>query len=357
MNVTDEITRLTEELVEFRSTADRPGEIEKALNYIEDYFSGDEFVVQRYESGGKPTLVISFDETKEPDVMLHGHIDVVEAPEEMFETEIRDGKIHGRGTADMKAGVACLMKLMKDFSELEPKPHVALVIVSDEEIGGFDGMGYLIEEGFRPGFGISAEPNNLDGYMDIVIQQKGILQVTVSAEGKSAHGSKPWNGENAIEKLMSDYREIKSLFTSGDWNTTLNLGTFNGGDATNKVPGRAEMNLDIRFSPEYPSDEVIADFDELGVDYQVNFNEAMLENNPENPEIQALKETAEDIIGECELARKEPGSDMRFLAAEDIPAVVFGPEGYYSHGDDEHAVISSFEDYYKILKQFVESKR
>ncbi|MFB6204320.1 MAG: M20 family metallopeptidase [Candidatus Nanohaloarchaea archaeon] len=358
MSVEDEILELAEDMVKFRSSKNHPGEIEKNLQYIEEYFAGDEFLVERYESEGKTSLVVSFEDTLEPEVMLHGHIDIVEAPEQMFEPELRDGKLYGRGAGDMKSGVAALMKLVKDMAGWEDRPSVALVIVSDEELGGFNGMGHLVDLGYRPNFAISAEPNNMEGYMDIVIKQKGVLQLKVSAEGASAHGSRPWKGENAIEKLIDGYREIDSLFTDseGRWVSTLNLGTIEGGDAVNKVPDHAEMDLDIRFASEYVPEEILDDLEELDIDIEVVFNEPMLDNDPENPYIQQLKSSAGDVVGDCALERKEPGSDMRFLAAEGIPAVVFGPEGYNSHADDEYAAVESFGDYYEILKRFLRQR-
>jgi succinyl-diaminopimelate desuccinylase len=352
----EQILELTEELVEFKSTNGNLEEIQSCLDFIEEYFSELEFKVARHENEGVPSMVVTFGDD-DPDLMLHGHIDVIEASEEMFEPERRDGKLHGRGTGDMKAGVAALMQVMKDLKE--EKPSVGLMIVSDEEHGGFNGAGYLFGEHYSPEFAISAEPNNIDGYLDIITDQKGILRLKVSTEGLSAHGSRPWNGENATEKFMEKWPEIRDLFADHgegeNWVTTVNLGKIRGGESTNKVPEKAEAWLDIRTARDYPNDEVIKDIRGIeGVDVEVDANESMLSTDQGNRYVQALKTSAEKFEDECQASRKEPGSDMRFLTENGIPAVVFGPEGYNAHAPKEYVVIESLGDYYDIMMDFIE---
>lgn len=352
----EEILELTEKLVGFKSTNDNLEEINNCLNFIEEYFSGPEFEIFRHEKNDIPSMVVTFGE-KNPELMLHGHIDVIEAPDEMFQTERKDGKLYGRGTGDMKAGVAALMQIMKDLKD--EQPSIGLMIVSDEERGGFNGAGYLFSEKYSPEFAISAEPNNIDGYLDIITDQKGILQLKISTEGFSAHGSRPWNGENAMEKFMEKWPEIKDLFEDhGDgnnWVTTVNLGKVRAGESTNKVPEKAEAWLDIRTAREYPNDEVLEDIRDIeGLEVEESLNESMFSTDSENEKVQALKNSAEKFEDECKVSRKEPGSDMRFLTENGIPAVVFGPEGYNAHAPDEYAVIDSLGDYYEIMMDFIE---
>ncbi|MFB6216629.1 MAG: M20/M25/M40 family metallo-hydrolase, partial [Candidatus Aenigmatarchaeota archaeon] len=138
--ISQRVAELASELIKFQTTRHRPDEIEKCLEFIEGYFD-EGFAVRRFEKNGKPSLVISLEKIREPKILLHSHIDVVEAEEDMFLPQIEDGCLYGRGSADMKAGVACLMKAMKDLRELEDQPSVALMITSDEERGGFNGAG------------------------------------------------------------------------------------------------------------------------------------------------------------------------------------------------------------------------
>lgn len=354
----EKILQLTEELVKFRSTNDDLEEINRCLDFIKAYFSEPEFKVKRYENEGIPSMVVTFGD-EDPDLMLHGHIDVIEAADEMFKPERRDGRLYGRGTGDMKAGVAALMQVMEDLKDSQPS--VGLMIVSDEERGGFNGARYLFsEQHYSPEFAISAEPNNIGGYLDIIVDQKGILQLKVSTKGISAHGSRPWNGENAAEKFMEKWQEIRDLFADHEdgenWVTTVNLGKINAGESPNKAPEKCEAWLDIRTAREYTNDEVLEDIrsiDGIKVE-EVCLNESMLSTSRENEYVNALKNSAEKFEETCQISRKEPGSDMRFLTENGIPAVVFGPEGYNAHAPNEYAVIDSVGDYYNIMMDFIE---
>jgi succinyl-diaminopimelate desuccinylase len=335
----------------YRTTHDRE-EFEDCLDYIRDYFADTDVEIQEHESDGYTSLLIHRGSPENPGLLLHGHIDVVEAGKDMFEPEREDGKIYGRGSADMKAGVACIMEVMKNTD----REDVALLIVSDEEIGGFNGLGSL-KDGLEPDFAISAEPNNTEGYLDVVTKQKGVLHVEVSAEGSAGHASRPWKGENAAEKLIEKYNEISSLFADYEqdhWVTTCNLGTMDSGKSINRIPDEAGFGLDIRYSDQYDSSEVISDLENIpGIGIEVMVEEPMLNTSDDDSRVRKLQELASDK-GESSIVRKEPASDMRFFSGKSIPAVVFGPEGYNSHASDEYAVISSFGDYCEILEKFIE---
>ena len=252
----NELRELTQNLVKFETTESREEELSSCLEFIEDYFPSN-FTVQHFAKEGKTSLLISPNNNYalEPEILLHGHIDVVEAESnEMFKPRAESGKLYGRGTADMKAGVAVLMKLMKD---LEPD-NCSLLITSDEEIGGFKGTGYLVNDvGLKPDFALSAEPCIPEKFPSIVNQHKGVFQVKLEAEGESCHASQPENGVNAIDKLLDNYRELKQVFAKKSVDSTVNLGFIEGGESLNQVPSKAEMKLDIRYNDSFSPREVL----------------------------------------------------------------------------------------------------
>ena len=351
--VEDEIENITEDLVKFKTVEGNEDEFEKAFDYIRDYFSGTGLEIQQYEFDGTPSLVISTDE--DPDIMFHGHVDVVPGDEKMFEPESRDGKIYGRGTADMKAGVAASMKLLKEKAGEDNS--LGLIIVTDEETGGFKGAKKLAEE-FSPEFFLSAEPNNTENYMEIITEQKGVMKVDISAEGKNAHAARPWSGENAAEKLWEKYSQIRKNFSTRkeDWGTTINMGTFRAEGATNVVPDEAEAGLDIRWTEKYPPEQIKEDFKAVeGLRFEVKAEEPMLNTDNENRFVKLLKEASDEVLDdEVPVGRKEPASDARHFSGKGVVSVVFGPEGYEVHEDGEYAVVSSFGDYYRALENFIE---
>jgi succinyl-diaminopimelate desuccinylase len=354
----EDVVDLTRDLVNFNTVEGEEGEVERCLDYIKRFFDTDDFVLQEFENNGEKVLIVGFEETLTPEVLVHGHIDVVSADDEMFEPELRDGCLHGRGTADMKAGVACLMKLMQRLRSR--KPDVALMLTTDEETGGFDGAKHMVEErGLRPSFAISAEPSTGDRYMDIVTEQKGVARATIRSHGRSAHASRPWKGENAAEQLIHLYtEEVKPMFddaNSETWSTTVNLGRMESGDAANKVPEEATMHLDIRWTQQLPASEVKNRLEGIEqLELESWFNDPMLKTDAENQYVQTLEESCRESGFDVETTRKNAASDMRHFSTAGIPAVVFGPEGYDSHEPSERAVVGSMEDYISALERFAE---
>ncbi len=354
MSVEDDIAELTEELVKFRTETGNQEEIAEALDFVEEYFSDTGLQKERYEFDDVESLVVKTEE--DPELMLHGHIDVVPAEEEMYEPREEEGKIYGRGAADMKSGLAALMKLVKEKAE-EDGISTGLMITSDEETGGFKGAAKLSER-YSPDFFISAEPNNTDGYLEIINRQKGVMKITISAEGKNAHAARPWKGENAAEKLWENFSRLRKNFSTRkqDWGTTVNLGTFSSGEASNVVPEKAEAELDVRFTQKYPPERIKSDMEAIeGLEFDVRVEEAMLNTDEDSVYVQELKKASEDVVGEeVAVSRKEPASDARHFSGKGVPSVVFGPEGYQVHEDGEYAVKDSFGDYHRCLEKFLD---
>lgn len=345
--------KITEELIRFQTVEGNAGEFERCLNFIENKFSSD-FNFERYGKEGEKSLLISKGES--PSILLHGHIDVVEADEELFDPERRDGKLYGRGAADMKSGIACLMKVMKKMQSNE----LALLITSDEERGGFNGTGHVIEKkNLSPDFVISAEPDDSGKFPSIVNKQKGVLQIEVSTEGISAHASKPERGENAAEKLIEKYSEIRGLFNhEAEFPTTMSLGNIHSEGPVNKIPDSAAMQLDIRHSNQYPAEKVLSDIRDLeGTYVEVLAQAPMMRTSEDNQFVRSLRESIYEVNGEeVELRSESFASDMRFFTEEGIPAICFGPEGYSLHGEDEYVELESLETYCDILKNFLKTE-
>src|SRR5215475_1650607 len=98
---------------------------------------------------------------------------IAEQPDQLH--AVRGGRIYGRGSQDMKGSGAVLLRLLKDLAALDVPPDVGFMFVSDEEIGGANGTGILLEQGWRCGFFLAAEPTDLD----ICFEQKGAMWVEV----------------------------------------------------------------------------------------------------------------------------------------------------------------------------------
>jgi len=341
--------------MKFKTVKENEEEFEEAFQFIENYFSDTNLQVFHHEKEGFKTLVVATDE--DPNIMLHGHVDVVDADKEEFQIREENGRLYGRGSADMKSGLACIMKALKQVSDKDVS--VGLMVVSDEEIGGFRGAQYLMQNKYySPDFALSAEPNSYGDCMEIVTNQKGIMRVIVSAEGDGAHGSKPWNGENAAEKLWRKFERLKKNYTidKQKWTTTVNLGYFESGEAMNVVPDTAKAGLDIRYTEEYPPEEVVKDLENInGLRFEVEAEDPPLKTSRENGSVQKLKEIAEKH-GKVKFARERGASDLRHFSEQNIPAVVIGPIGGNIHAKNEYVEKDSLRPFYNIVKEFVEEE-
>ncbi|MEU6033825.1 M20/M25/M40 family metallo-hydrolase [Actinomadura sp. NPDC047616] len=207
---------------------------------------------------GRANLVARYGSGKD-DVTFTGHLDTVPAREsewsfDPMSGDIRDGRLLGRGSSDMKAGVAAqVAAAVRHVREGADGPQ--LVFTFGEETG-CDGAAHLDPAGLRPAaLLIVAEPTG----NRIVLGHKGALWLRATARGVSAHGSRPELGSNAIAALAGAALRVHG---HDGWpahpavgQATVNVGTFHSGVQPNLVPDHAEMCLDIRTVPGFGSDE------------------------------------------------------------------------------------------------------
>ena len=222
MAIKEDVINLTTELVSFKSVSGNDKELDKC----------DKLHITRFDFKGVPSLFIATNKTTTPKVILNAHFDVVPADDEMFSARVERDMMFGRGVIDDKGPLAVGMLLMKELASRKNRPDVALLLTGDEEVGGSHGAKYVLGEvGIRSDFCIVLDGGEPNSY---VTKAKGILRARFIATGIEAHASRPWLGDNAIEKLLKIYPKLKKLFADKDkteWFTTMNLSTFNGGDA------------------------------------------------------------------------------------------------------------------------------
>ncbi|MCD6321405.1 MAG: ArgE/DapE family deacylase [Clostridiales bacterium] len=289
-------------------------------------------------------------------LVLNGHLDVVSGKVSQFDPIESDGKIIGRGSADMKGGCAAMIQAMIELKAEDLKSKIMLQLVPDEEVGGMHGSAYLVEQGYVGDFVICAEPTNLQ----ISIQSKGIIRLDVVSTGVSAHGSRPWEGDNAILKAIENYFKIEKLpiiNIGSDFyeKSSINLARISGGDIYNRVPDKSTIGLDIRYVPHLNPDQIIEDIKKVvDGEVMVKIIEQGVNIKATNPYILQLKESILNIMPEepIKLAGQHGGSDTRFFAAKGIPAIEFGPKGNFWHGDGEYVETRSINQLKNILIDF-----
>jgi succinyl-diaminopimelate desuccinylase len=351
-----ELTKLTSDLVAMNSVAEQPEQLQDVINYAERYARALPGVhVHRGEQAGKPYVIATLRDTHAPAVMLNAHLDVVPGRPEQFQPELRDGRIYARGSQDMKGSGAVLLRLLKDLAALDAPPDVGFMFVSDEEIGGMDGTGYLLEQGWRCGFFLAAEPTDLD----ICFEQKGAMWVELRLPGQPAHGSRPWDGRNAFALLREGLSAMERRFPTPDeaaWVTTVVPTIVQGGEAGNRLPESITITLDIRRVPEDKPDEIVAALRACYPGGQVQMLRAgpPLLTDPQDPGVQRLAACVAATTGQpTRFYREHYASDARFYSDVGIPAVCFGPVGAGLHSDEEWVDIASLGQLYDALRRFV----
>src|SRR5262249_47422769 len=165
------------DLLAVPSTADRPDDLRRALEYVVD-FVGPGFIVERFESGSKPSALIYVGAGPRPRfrVILNGHLDVVPGDPGQFQPRPDGQRLYARGAQDMKVSALALAQVFRDLAAGLPYP-MALQLVTDEELGGHNGTRYQLEQGVIGDFVIVGEYSGLD----IVADSKGLLHAKLQA--------------------------------------------------------------------------------------------------------------------------------------------------------------------------------
>ncbi len=355
-----EIIELTKELIRFQTMHKNPEEILRCAGFIEKYFKNYNITCKQVEHAGVPSILV-LPAGKTVPVLLMAHIDVVDAPPELFEPVEKDGKLYGRGSIDDKYAVALSMVLVKDYIERLRKTGqrqddlpFGVLITGDEEIGGANGakkaLGLVDTE-----FCIALDGGSIE---NIVIKEKGIWRLKLIARGKTAHGARPWLGENAIEKLMDDYALIKPFFDppadSGaeHWHRTLNFSIIRAGKSLNQVPDYAEALFDIRYTETDNLDQLLEQMRSAIRGELLEESREPLFWGGDSPYLDLLLKIA-DKTG---TGAAHGASDARFLSDYGIKGIVWGADGDMSqHALDEHVNIDSILELYTILDEFMKN--
>jgi succinyl-diaminopimelate desuccinylase len=289
-----------------------------------------------------------------------GHIDTVPLGAvpwtvDPFAGEISDGKLYGRGTTDMKSGVAAfVVAVLRLARELSKGPGVVLVITAGEETGcegayHLAGLGDVLGEA---GAIVVAEPSSNQPW----IGHKGALWLTARTTGVTAHGSMPEQGENAVYKAAHAISKLEDF----DFNVarhavlgkpTLNVGTVHGGLNINSVPDMAEIGIDIRTTPDQDHAAIrshLAGYlgDRVVLDPIVDVGGVL--TDPSNEWMQEVFDVMSGILG----SRPEPHTATYFTDASALtpayggaPTVILGPgEATLAHQTDEYCFTAKIEE-------------
>ena len=353
-------------------TRNPPGREVECAHYLGDLLSAAGIEVSYYEFAPERTSLVAVlrgegGNGKKP-LCFGGHIDVVplgakEWSVDPFGAEIVDGKLFGRGTTDMKAGISSFvhaaLKLAREGRR--GAADMVMAICAGEETG-CEGSYHLAEIGAlgEAGAIVIAEPTS--NYP--ILGHKGALWLKVETEGITAHGSMPEHGDNALYKAARSVTRLEEF----DFNvmphellgrSTLNVGTMQGGLNLNSVPDHAEFTVDIRTLPQQDHAKILSGLEGyLGDENKIaRIVDCGGVHTPQaDPWMQEIYAVMEPILGEPIEPRGAPYfTDASALtpAYGGPPTVILGPgEMHMAHQTDEYCPVAHIEqaaEVYEIL--------
>ncbi|MCZ0717383.1 ArgE/DapE family deacylase [Aerococcus kribbianus] len=369
--------QILQDIIQIKSVNDNEAEV---AQYLADVFKEYDIDSEQVEyDTDRNSLVAEFGDGSGSDLVLgiSGHLDVVAAGDEdewkypPFSGEIEGDKLYGRGTSDMKSGVAALVIALIEFKEDHPdfNGKIRFLGTVGEEVGQY-GSEQLAKEGY------------VDDVTDILIGEptgekliythKGSILYTVTSKGKSSHSSMPKEGINAISALakfvVAADKELGQV--TEDYHdeilgeTTNAITIISGGDQVNSIPAQAKIEGNARTIPDYDNDKVIETLENIIKDINDEGQgqlELHLDNNKYSvakPDDSAIMQAAIKVVG-SDFAQGgiSPTTDAAsFTKDHDLNLLIFGPgEAELPHQLDEYVSIDNYLEFIDRYKAIFEN--
>lgn len=319
-----ELVEYCREMVRIKSV-NPPGDEMAMAEYVANVLKsiGLEVKLLKHSSSRASVLAILRGSGQVPALLYSAHLDTVPLGAEQwihepFAAETLDGKIWGRGSADMKGGLAALLVMAKIManSGLSIKGDLIFAITAGEEIDSLGAKSVASYPDLGPVQAIIVpEPS----YNDIYIAEKGALWLEISTYGKTAHGSMPALGKNAVMMMVELIKGLEIFFIPFESHAMLggfsmSINTISGGIKTNVVPDRCVVSIDMRTVPGQDHHDIMARFQGLIKDlgkHDPDFKAAIeisndrppIETSPEEPVVKMMVDIVADITGELPIPK------------------------------------------------------
>jgi len=306
-----------------------------------------------------------------PTVLLNGHLDTVGVAGMAvppFGAEVKDGRLWGRGSCDMKGGVASLLAAAARLAREDSLPGSLIVALTGDEEHASLGMDALVRSGVRADAAVVCEPTSLA----IMPAHKGFIWVDALFRGRAAHGSRPEVGIDAIEhagRYLAKLGSLKAELNAAEPHPLLahgsfHAGTISGGAAPSVYPSDCKLVLERRTLPGETSERVMQEFQAVldGLAGEVPALDAELVQGLTRPATEVPDDSplVQGLISACSVQGVEPAVegmtawvDAAFLNEAGTPAVCFGPGSIgQAHSDDEWIEASEISTCADVLYQF-----
>jgi len=357
------------------------------IEFIEEYLAqlGIESRRVWHEVDSKANLYATIGPSDVSGIAVSAHTDVVPVENQDWATDPwtiteQDGRLYGRGTADMKGFLAVVLAALPDFVEAKLEAPLHLVCSPDEEVGCVGILPLLDElkdEAARPRFAIVGEPSS----MQVVLAHKGHYAYRCHVRGVEAHSSLAPRAVNAVEygaRIVTRISEIaRRKADSGPFDerypvahTTLHNGVFEGGTAFNIVPRHAHFDFEIRTVAgdnhedlfgeieRYALGELLPEmqtiYPESSIEFEVLSATRGLDTAPDDPIVAETLELTRDL-GPRETGQVSYATEAGLFQAVGIPAVVCGPGSIeQAHGPNEYIDLDQLARAEQLMQRLLE---
>lgn len=311
-------------------------------------------------------------------LLFNGHLDVVPPGQtawehgDPFEPVARDGKIYGRGSSDMKGGLAAMIiaAFAVQAAGRPLKGDLIIACSADEESGSLGARDFREKGGLK---GVGAIIVGESSSCGLNIAEKGALWIEVTTTGKTAHGAFPEQGVNAIAGMNAIVTQLLDYRFSYRPNgllgpPTLNISTIAGGVKTNVVPDHCVLTLDIRTVPGQEHGAIVKDMEAIckrveashpGISTKVRpiNDRPAVETRANDPFINMAKAVIKEQFGRDEDVHGVSfyTDAAIFLPGTDIPAILYGPgEAAMAHQPNEYVPVTGLEEAARFYAAMIE---
>jgi len=348
-----------------------PGEAE-CVHFLASVLDDWGFSVEVLNTNaGRPNLVARLGPADAPALMFNGHLDVVgvegmvHAP---FGAEVRDGRIYGRGSADMKGGVAAMCAAALEAADAESRRQILITAVVDEEYDSL-GMRALIDAGIRAEAAIITEPTRLA----ICPAHRGFVWMELTFKGRAAHGSRYDIGVDAITHaalVLAELEKLERTRESGPTHRLLGRGslhasTIRGGVGMSTYPEECVLAIERRTLPGESTEKALKEIDTAcaavrerhpQLDVRVTLTTAQLPSDvpDDSPIVKRLRNALKREGESVRIEGLSAWTDAALLNEAGIPTICFGPGDIaLAHAAEEFVPIAEIETAKRVLTRVV----
>ncbi len=360
-----QIIELFKHLIERKSETPDDGGL---LDFIEGYLDGFEAV--RIDKEGVKNLFIYKTFGEGEHLCFAGHVDVVPAGEgwdtDPYEAVEKDGFIYGRGTQDMKSGVAAFLQAVKETTAFNGT--LSLLLTSDEEgpakYGTVEVLRYLKEKGMLPDAAIVAEPTCEERFGDAMkVGRRGSINGVIEKHGKQGHAAYPEKSTNPIHKVAQvldhmagvDLDEGDAFFSPSKFVIT---DIRAGMEVTNVTPGKLKMMFNVRNSTKTDKEAiehfVHRYFKEMNYTLSLDQSAKPFMTDVNTKIVRTLDASIEAV---CSIRPKHSTaggtSDARFIAEYGIDVIEFGVKNDTIHAPNERTSVEEVTKLFEVFKELI----